>query len=40
MKEKEINDLNFELTTLKKIQRSHIKTILVTDEEFYQNEVF
>jgi len=39
LKDQEINDLNFELSTLKKIQRSHVKTIVISDEEYYKNEV-
>ena len=38
-KDKEIIDLNLELNTLKKIQRSHIKTITVSDDDYYINEV-
>ena len=38
-KDKEIIDLNLELNTLKKIQRSHIKTITVSDDDYYLNEV-
>lgn len=39
-KEYEIYELNFELSTLKKIHRNHIKTILVNDDEYYLKEVF
>lgn len=38
-KDREIADLNLELNTLKKIQRSHIKTITVSDDDYYLNEV-
>ena len=38
-KDREITDLNLELNTLKKIQRSHIKTITVSDDDYYINEV-
>ena len=38
-KDREITDLNLELNTLKKIQRSHIKTIIVSDDDYYLNEV-
>ena len=39
MKDFEINDLTFELATLKKIQRLHVKTIILSDDDFYRNEV-
>lgn len=38
-KDQEIHDMNFELGTLKKIQRLHDKTILINDDDFYMNKV-
>lgn len=38
-KDMEIADLNLELSTLRKIQRAHVKTILTNEDDFHKNEV-